>query len=31
MSYQYPEQPQWDDYFDNDREAGGEDYQEGEE
>ena len=30
MSY-YPERPDWNDYFDNDREAGDEDYQEDEE
>ena len=27
----YPERPDWNDHFDNDREAGGEDCQEGEE
>ena len=27
----YPERPDWNDHFDNDREAGGEDYQEKEE
>ena len=31
MSYEYPEQPDWNDYFDNDREASGEDHREDEE